>query len=121
MLQVRLNAPSFANVAPPPPVALNVNASSNPAYSQRLSTDTLQRSGTAVQTAEQMFEKALYATTHKPGSLGYLVKTEHKIQTLVNELTYWETQLQNLNVSNEGRVKQMTATNIRGTIEPAIN
>jgi hypothetical protein len=76
----------FRKCCPPPPVALNVNASSNPAYSQRLSTDTLQRSGTAVQTAEQMFEKALYATTHKPGSLGYLVKTEHKIQTLVNEL-----------------------------------
>ncbi len=116
MLQVRLNAPSFANVAPPP-VALNVNASSNPAYSQRLSTDTLQRSGTAVQTAEQIFEKALYATKHKPGSLGYLVKTEHELRAKQQELS----DLQQLVETNQtsGKTGQLFIDSIQKLIGDA--
>jgi len=70
----------------PPPVALNVNASSNPTYSQRLSTDTLQRSGNTVSQAQRAFETALYARKHKSGSLGYLVKLEHDLQAKTKEL-----------------------------------
>ncbi len=113
MLQVRLNAPSFANVAPPP-VALNVNASSNPTYSQRLSTDTLQRSGNAVSATQKAFETALYARKHKPGSLGYLVKWEHDLQAKRKELEGFRQLL--LNDQGTDRVTQL----FRESIEPLI-
>ena len=102
---------------PPPAVTLNVKASSSPAYSQQLSADTLQRSGNGISQGQKVFEQALYARSHKSGSLGFLVKWEHDLRAKNKEIEALQQLLSN--TQNTDKVTELFRKQIEDLIQKA--